>query len=120
MKELGLGPEYFIAIYGVIEEGRWRAAENPGGYLKVAAKREKARETEGGERRRARGLRGFQGLGCETEEVTIAGGEVDGEKFTAEEMLDNLEYRQSSGKLVRDQDGTWRTGAGAEMDGEAC
>ena len=33
-------------------------------------------------------------------------------------MLDKLEYRQSSGRLVRDQDGTWRTGRGAEVDRE--
>jgi hypothetical protein len=86
--------------------------------LKVAARREKARETDGGERRLARGLRGFQRFQCDADEVTIAGGEVDGEKFTGEEMLDNLEYRQSSGRLVRDQDGTWRTGRGTEVDGE--
>ena len=118
MEQLGLGPQYFLAIYEAVRQGRWREAENPVGYLKVAAKREKARETEGGERRAAGGLRGFQRFQCEAEEVTIPGGAVGGDKFTGEEMLDNLEYRQSSGRLVRDQDGTWRTGRGAEVDRE--
>ena len=118
MEQLGLGPKYFLAIYEAVRQGRWREAENPVGYLKVAAKREKARETEGGERRTAGGLKGFQRFQCDAEEVTIPGGEVGGEKFTGEEMLDNLEYRQNSGRLVRDQDRTWRTGRGAEVDRE--
>ena len=62
MEQLGLGPQYFLAIYEAVRQGRWREAENPVGYLKVAAKREKARETEGGERPRGRRFEGISAV----------------------------------------------------------
>ena len=42
MKELGLAPEYFLAIYEAVRQGRWRAARDPKAYLKTVAKREAA------------------------------------------------------------------------------
>jgi hypothetical protein len=120
MKGLGLGPEYFLGIHEAVRQGRWREAENPGGYLKAAARREQSRLTDGGERK-PRGLRGFQGLIFQAEEITLGrGGSVEshGESFSSEDMLESLEYRQASGKSVRDPDGVWRTAAGGEADPE--
>jgi hypothetical protein len=93
MKQLGLGPEYFLAIHEAIRQGRWRGAENPAGYLKAVARRE-ARRAEQAE--------------ATTEELTIGGGEVEGEWLSGEEMLDALEYRQHTRKPAPGSDGTWR------------
>jgi hypothetical protein len=120
MKELELGPEYFLAIYEAVRQGRWRESENPGAYIKSVAKREARRETPSGERK-PRGLRGFQGLEFQAEEVTLGRSralEMDGERFSSEDTLENLEYRQASGKSVRDPDGVWRTAAGGSHDPE--
>jgi hypothetical protein len=32
--QLGLGPEYFLAVYEAFPQAGWRAAENPAGYIK--------------------------------------------------------------------------------------
>lgn len=40
MQELGLGPQYFLAIREAIQQGRWRTAKNPKAYIKTLAKRE--------------------------------------------------------------------------------
>jgi hypothetical protein len=137
MKELELGPEYFLALHEVIRQGQWREAENPGGYIKAAAKREARRLSESGERR-PRGLRGFQGIiisasphrgssvprletdGLETEgaEITVGGAEIGGERLSQEDVLDHLEYRQDSGKPTPDPDGVWRSAPGWGADDE--
>ena len=39
MEQLELGPEYFLAIYEAVQEGRWRGARDPKAYLKTVAKR---------------------------------------------------------------------------------
>ena len=119
MKELGLGPEYFLAVYEAVRQGRWREAENPAGYIKKVAQREARRESPSGERR-PRGLRGFQGLESCGEEITLGRGtkEMGGERFSGEETLEYLEYRQDSGKPTKEQDGTWRSAAGWGSDHE--
>jgi hypothetical protein len=43
MRQLKLGPEYFLAIYEAVGQGRWRTALNPLAYLKTVAKREAQR-----------------------------------------------------------------------------
>lgn len=120
MKELELGPEYFLAIYEAVRQGRWRDSENPGAYIKSVAKREARRETPSGERK-PRGLRGFQGLEFQAEEVTLGRSravEMDGDRFSSEDKLEELEYRQASGKSLRDADGVWRTASGGADDPE--
>ena len=37
---LGLTPIHLLAVQKVLEQGRWRKARNPKGYVKVCAKRE--------------------------------------------------------------------------------
>jgi hypothetical protein len=120
MKELELGPEYFLAIYEAVRQGRWRESENPGAYIKSVAKREARRETPSGERK-PRGLRGFQGLEFEAEEITLGRNgalEMDGDRFSSEDKLEELEYLRSSGRSVRDADGVWRTASGGSDDPE--
>jgi len=123
MEQLGLGPEYFLAIYEAVRQGGWREAENPAGYIKKVAKREKHREGPDGSRGRRglAGMRGFRGLEADGEEITLGRGgsmEEDGEKFSGEEMLDHLQYRVDSGKPVREEDRTWRSAPGWEVDHE--
>jgi hypothetical protein len=131
MKELGLGPDYFLAVYEAVRQGRWRAANDPGSYLKTVARREawgKVRGPRGvgpgftrpgdedRELRRVRGNRSDYG-----EEMTIGydGPEMDGEHESSEDRLDFLQYRQDSGKPMQAEDGVWRSGAGwgARNDG---
>lgn len=124
MEQLGLGPEYFLGIHEAVRQGRWREAENPGGYLKTAARREQSRLTDGGERK-PRGIRGIPGLEFAGEEITLGrdgragrsgGASDDGERLTSEEMLEHMEHRRSGGRAVRDPDGIWR-GSGGHVAG---
>ena len=123
MEQLELGPEYFLAIYEAVRQGGWREAENPAGYIKKVAQREKHREGPDGSRGRRglMGMRGFHGLEDSGEEITLGLGgimEPDGERFSSEEMLDHLQYRADSGKLTREADRTWRSAPGWEADHE--
>ena len=116
MKELGLGPEYFLAVYEVIRQGRWREAENPGGYLKTAARREARELTESGERK-PRGLRGYQGLMPRGKEIPASEMAADG--MGHEELLDYFQQRKDSGKPTPDPDNVWRSlpGWGSDHEG---
>lgn len=110
MEQLGLGPEYFLAIHEAVRQGGWREAENPAGYVRTVAMREARRLGPSGERR-PRGLRGIPGFEGSGEEITLGrGGSTDiaGERFSSEEMLDHLQYGQNSGKPTREADGRWR------------
>jgi len=40
MQDLGLGPQYFLAIREVVQQGKWRTAKNPKAYIKTVARRE--------------------------------------------------------------------------------
>jgi hypothetical protein len=40
MQDLGLGPQYFLAIRQAVLQGRWRTAKNPRTYIKTVARRE--------------------------------------------------------------------------------
>jgi len=40
MQDLGLGPQYFLAIREAVQQGRWRTAKNPKAYIKMVARRE--------------------------------------------------------------------------------
>jgi hypothetical protein len=113
MEHLGLGPEYFLGVLEAVRQGRWREAENPGAYLKTAARREQRRLTAGGERRPP-GIRGMRGLDLQGEEITLGRDGwtgPEGEALTSEELLDHMEYRRGSGRTVRDPDGVWRASA---------
>lgn len=121
MEQLGLGPEYFLAIHEAVRRGGWREADNPAGYLRTVARREARRLGASGERKPEglRGVPGFEGWG---EEVTLgrAGGtEMEGERFSSEELLDHLQYRQDSGKPMPEADGTWRAAPawGSDVEG---
>ena len=122
MKELGLGPEYFLPVLEAVRQGRWREAENPAGYLKTAAMREAKWIDDSGERK-PRGLRGCPGLVRKNEEITLGRGkpvETEDERYSTEDILDNLQYGSDSGKpiTIRDGNGRWRTAPGAEADHE--
>lgn len=99
MKALRLGPGYFLAVHEAIRQGRWRTAEDPGAYLKKVTKREAKKS----------GLGARPGTAME---VTVGEGEIEGEQASGEEMLDAMEYRQDSKKLLQDNDGVWRSGHG--------
>ncbi len=123
MEHLELGPEYFLAIHEAVRQGGWREAENPAGYIKKVAQREKRQEGADGSRGRrgARGFRGFQALEAKGEEMTLGRGgsmEMEGERFSSEEMLDHLQYRQESGKPMPEEDRVWRSAPGLESDHE--
>lgn len=123
MEQLELGPEYFLAIYEAVRQGGWREAENPAGYIKKVAQREARRQAPDGSRGRRglRGMRGFHGIVAEGEEFTLGQGgsmDMDGERFSSEEMLDHMHYRVESGRPTREADRTWRSSAGWEADHE--
>lgn len=104
MQRLGLGPEYFLAIHEVIQQGRWRTSDNPAGYIKAAAQREDRRSLE-------------RVLG-DGNELTVAG-LYNGAEGSAEDFLDHMENRQDRQQPTREKDGVWRSapGWGASYDG---
>ena len=104
MKELGMGPEYFLAIYEAIQQGRWRAAENPRAYIKTVAKRQALKM----------GLLREQS----DELVLVEGSEVDGEEAGVEETLEFINYQQGSREAVKSANGVWRAGPGWKPDYE--
>jgi AraC-like DNA-binding protein len=105
MEQLGLDPQYFVAVYEAIKEGRWRTAEDPGAYIKAAARRQNSVERRHKQR---------MGLLAEPREqlVSVQGAEVDGERVSGEEMLDSLMNRQERGRPARGADGVWRSAPG--------
>jgi len=105
MEQLGLGPQYFVAVYEAIKEGRWRTADDPAAYIKAVAKRQNTVERRQKQR---------MGLLADPGEqlVTVSGSEMDGERVSGEEMLDSLMDRQERGKPARGADGVWRSALG--------
>ena len=97
MEQLGLGPEYFLAIYEAVQEGRWRGARDPKAYLKTVARRVAA-EME---------------LPAQGDARLVFPGEIecDGEEVTQEERLDYMQYQQDSVRPIQGADGVWRPGA---------
>lgn len=82
MYQLGVGPEYFLAIYAAIQQGRWRAANNPKAYLKTVAKREASKIDAQAER---------------SAELVFPGEiECDGEEISQEERLDSMQHELDS------------------------
>lgn len=104
LQRLGLGPEYFLAVHEVIQQGRWRTCDNPAGYIKAAAWREDRRSLE-------------RALG-DGNELT-AGGLYSRSEGSIEDFLDNMEYRQDRRQPTREKDGVWRSAPGwsASYDG---
>ncbi|HKV93884.1 MAG TPA: hypothetical protein VJW20_15160 [Candidatus Angelobacter sp.] len=96
MEQLGLGPEYFLAIYAAIQQGRWRTANNPKAYLKTVAKRE------------ARKI----GAPAEGSAELVFPGEIecDGEEISQEERLDSMQHELDSATALQAADGVWRPG----------
>ena len=77
MDQLSLGPEYFLAIYAAIQQGRWRTANNPKAYLKTVAKREASKID----------------APAEGAELVFPGEiECDGEEISQEERLDSMQH----------------------------
>ncbi|HET9283137.1 MAG TPA: hypothetical protein VFR24_14350 [Candidatus Angelobacter sp.] len=96
MDQLGLGPEYFLAIYAAIRQGRWRTANNPKAYLKTVAKRE-ASKIDASEEGNA--------------ELVFPGEiERDGEEISQEERLDSMQHELDSATAMQAADGVWRPG----------
>ena len=104
MQRLGLGPEYFLPIHEVIQQGRWRNSDNPAGYIKAAARREDRRSLE-------------RALG-DGNELTV-GGLYSRSEGSSEDFLDHMEYRQDRQLPTRESDNVWRSAPGwsASYDG---
>ncbi|HEY2497519.1 MAG TPA: hypothetical protein VGK24_10645 [Candidatus Angelobacter sp.] len=102
MQELGLGPQYFLAIREAVQQGRWRTAKNPRAYLKTVAKREALK----------------MGLLTERSDdfVLIGRTRIDDEEISSEENLDYLGHQYDSSEAIQGADGVWRTGKGGERD----
>lgn len=102
MQELGLGPQYFLAIREVVREGRWRTAKNPKAYIKTAAKRQALK------------------MGLVKEDsgnlVTVGSRRSEGEEISGEEALEYLGHQYETREAAKGEDGIWRVGAGAERD----
>lgn len=97
MAQIGLGPEYFLAIHEAVRQGRWRTAENPRAYLKTVAKREAWR----------------MGLLSEDsgDELVFMDGD---EELSSEEKLDFALHKQDAIAPLKDKDGIWRSGPGRD------
>jgi hypothetical protein len=106
MAELRLGAKYFLAVHEAIQQGRWRTAENPLGYVLTVARCAGAAE----KRRRER-------LGLSPELEQTVAGEIDdhGEQADPNETLDYLEHQQRSGEPTKSSDGVWRSAGGPEV-----
>ena len=98
MEQLGLGPEYFLAIYETVRQGRWRGARNPRAYLKTVARRVAA-EME---------------LPAQEDARLVFPGEIEceGEEISQEERLDYMQHQYDSARPSQGADGVWRRGAG--------
>ena len=103
MKELGLSPDYFLAIYEVVRRGRWRGARDPKAYLKTVAKRGAA-EME---------------LRVAEDAVLVFPGEIEseGETITQEERLAYMQREYDSARPSQGTDGIWRRGVGRRERG---
>ena len=96
MRQLKLGPEYFLAIYEAVGQGRWRTANNPKAYLKTVAKREASKIDAS-----AKG----------NAELVFPGEiECDGEEISQEERLDSMQHELDSATAMQAADGVWRPG----------
>src|SRR5215467_2141263 len=102
MQELRLGPQYFLAVREAVQQGRWRTAKNPKTYLKTVARRE-ARK-----------------MGLVKEDsgnlVSVGSSRSEGEEISDEEGLEYLGHQYDSREAIKDEDGVWRAGSGAEPD----
>src|SRR5579859_555220 len=98
MRELGLGPEYFLAVYEAVRQGRWRGAQNPKAYLKTVARREAAQME----------------LPAEGDARLVFPGEIEseGEAVSQEERLDYMQHQYDNPRPLQDADGVWRPGVG--------
>lgn len=103
MQDLGLGPQYFLAVREAVQQGRWRTAKNPRTYIKTVAKREAVRmglvnENSGGNL------------------VSVGGSGSEGEEVSSEEALEYLGHHYDSRDDAKGEDGIWRAGAAGERD----
>ena len=102
MQELGLGPQYFLAIREAVRQGRWRTAKNPKAYIKTVAKREALR------------------MGLLNEDssnlVPIGKTRSDGETISGEEALEYLGHEYDSHDAAKGESGIWRAGAAGARD----
>jgi hypothetical protein len=102
MQELGLGPQYFLAIREAVQQGRWRTAKNPKTYIKTVAKREALK------------------MGLVTKDsgnlVPVGRSGSDGEETSSEEALEYLGRHYDSRDAAKGEDGIWRAGAAGERD----
>jgi len=102
MQELGLGPQYFLAVREAVRQGRWRSAKSPKAYIKSVAKREALK------------------MGLATQDsanlITISTSPSDGEKLSGEDALEYFGHHYDSRDAAKGEDGIWRAGAAAERD----
>jgi hypothetical protein len=102
MQQLDLGPEYFLAIYETLQQGRWRTARNPKAYIKTVAKREALK----------------MGLLSEPRDelVFTSNLKIDDEDISGDEILDFISYRQDSVDPTKGPNGVWRAGEGWDRE----
>ena len=102
MQELGLGPQYFLAVREAVQQGRWRTAKNPRTYIKTVAKREALK----------------LGLVNESSGNLVAAGSSrsEDEETSGEEALEYLGHHYDTAEAAKGEDGIWRAGAAGERD----
>src|SRR5271165_7595918 len=102
MQELGLRPEYFLAVLEAIKQGRWRKAKIPKAYLKTVAKREAVKM----------GLASDEG----PRELLLvpAARTPDGSETPQDETLGLISYSEGSSEAIKRGDGVWRRGSGSD------
>jgi|SRR6266481_3586937 len=101
LQQLGLGPEYFLAIQQALQQGRWRNAKNPRAYIKTVAKREAKK---------------MEMLSKRNDELVLTGSITEGEGLSSDQILDFIAYQQDSAESVKGPDGVWRAGGGWDRE----
>ena len=103
--ELGLPLDWWLAVREAIQQGRWRKAKNPRGYVKTVAKREAIKL----------GL-----VESKDSELVLVSPRTrkNGVEVTQQEVLGELVHALGGSEAVKGADGVWRRGSGTEDYGD--
>ncbi|HEY4677214.1 MAG TPA: hypothetical protein VIJ01_08640, partial [Candidatus Angelobacter sp.] len=102
MQELGLGPQYFLAVREAVQQGRWQTAKSPKAYLKTAARRQ--------------ALKSGMVNDASRDLVQVGSSRNEGEETSGEEALEYLGHHYDTAEAAKGEDGIWRAGAGGAPD----
>lgn len=104
MGELELPLDYWLAVCAAIQQGRWREAKNPRGYIKTVASREA----------RKMGLV-VDELDQNLRLVELHRGRA-GSIPRMEDKLEQINYAATTSDLLKGTDGVWRRGGSRDDD----